>query len=86
VTRAVLSLSLCALSLALGLVCTFLQSSNYARADALDRLKRRCDLIEAGNEGIEAKIIARDFELERERDGETPADGAGRRGAKGPDR
>lgn len=85
-TRAVLSLALCGLSLALGLVCTFLQSSNYARADALDRLKRRSDLIEAGNEGIEAKIIARDFELQRERDGGEKEDGAGEREEWGPER
>ncbi len=71
-TRAVLSLLLCATLLGLGLVTVGIQSHNHQRAEALDDLKRKCDRIEAGNESLEAKILAREFALELE--GQVAAD------------
>ena len=65
-TRAVLSLSLCATLLGLGLVTVSIQSLNHQRAEVLDELKRESDQIEAGNESLEADILASEFALELE--------------------
>jgi hypothetical protein len=66
VTRAVLSLTVSAAALALGLATASIQSLNHRRAEELDDLKRRSDLVEAGNESLEAAILAREFDLELE--------------------
>lgn len=63
-TRAILSVLLCGLTLGLGLESARLQSENYAKAERLDALKRRCDLIEAGNEGLRFRIEQRLVEIE----------------------
>ncbi|MAF66156.1 MAG: hypothetical protein CMJ84_10935 [Planctomycetes bacterium] len=65
-TRAVLSLFLCAALLVLGLAAAGIQSRNHQQAEELDGLKRRCDLVGAGNESLEAAILAREFDLELE--------------------
>ena len=64
--RILLSVSLCGLSLGLGLESARLQSENYARGERLDDLKRRCDLLEAGNEGLRFRIERRLAEIELE--------------------
>ena len=65
-TRAVLSLSLCATLLGLGLVTVSIQSLNHQQGEVLDRKKRQNDWLEAGNETLEADILAREFALELE--------------------
>ena len=65
-TRPVLSFFLCSLALAMGLGTAWVQCWNHARADELDRTKRREDLLVAGNEELEAAILARLYALERE--------------------
>lgn len=67
--RILLSLSLCGLCLGLGLESARLQSANYAKANELDELKRRCDLIEAGNEALRFRIHQRLVEIECETPG-----------------
>jgi len=67
-TRALLSILVCGLCLGLGLVSVHLQSENYARAARLDEIKRRCDLIEAGNESLRFKINSRLRGLEEQVD------------------
>ncbi len=64
-TRILLSLFVSAAALAAGLGASCLQSENHAQADRLDWLHRQCDLVRAGNEGIEAEIMARHFDFER---------------------
>ena len=78
-TRALLSLGLCALCLGVGLFTANLQAENYARAAELDAKKRRCDLLEASNERAQFEINARLRGLERELYGEprSVADSAG---------
>ncbi len=49
-TRALLSILLCGLCAGLGLETARIQSQNHALAAALDLKKRKCDLLEAGNE------------------------------------
>ena len=63
-TRAVLSLLLIALCTAVGLVTTRVQSENHTKAWRLDHVKRRCDLVDAGNERLEAAVLARRYRLE----------------------
>ena len=65
-TRALLSLLVCGLCGAVGLATAFTQSDNYARAARLDELKRKCDLVEAGNESLRYQIRLRLAELDRE--------------------
>ncbi len=65
-TRALLSLSLCALCLGVGLYTANLQAENYARAAELDAKMRRCDLLEASNERAQFEINARLRGVERE--------------------
>ncbi len=64
--RIVLSLTLSGMCLGLGLESARLQSANYAKANELDELKRRCDLIEAGNEALRYRINRRLVEIELE--------------------
>jgi hypothetical protein len=64
-TRALLSIALCAGCLALGLLTSFQQAENHARAARLDEVKRRCDLLEAGNEALRYRIRRRRAELDR---------------------
>lgn len=64
--RALLSLLICGLCGAIGLATAFTQSENYARAARLDELKRKCDLVEAGNESLRYEIRLRLAELDRE--------------------
>jgi hypothetical protein len=73
-TRALLSVLLCGLTLGLGLESARLQSENYAKGEALDAQKRRCDLIEAGNEGLLFQIEQRLFQIEREEDNTIPTE------------
>ena len=63
-TRALLSIFLSGLCLWLGLFTVRTQAENHARAARLDETKRRCDLLEAGNERVEAQIgvLLRDIE------------------------
>ncbi len=64
--RILLSLSLSGMCLGLGLESARLQSANYAKANDLDELKRRCDLIEAGNEALRFRINQRLVEIDCE--------------------
>jgi len=64
--RALLSLLICSLCGAIGLATAFTQSGNYDRAARLDELKRKCDLVEAGNESLRYEIRLRMAELDRE--------------------
>lgn len=66
--RALLSVGLCAGCLTLGLMTAFQQAENHARGARLDELKRRCDLIEAGNEALRYRIRRRRAELDRAQD------------------
>lgn len=65
-TRSALSILVCAIALGVGLWTAWCQCWNHARADELDRMKRREDLMLAGNEELEAAILARLYALERE--------------------
>jgi hypothetical protein len=65
-TRIILSLTLSGMCLGLGLESARLQSANYAKANQLDELKRRCDLSEAGNEALRYRINRRLVEIELE--------------------
>lgn len=67
-TRSLLSFLLCGGCLALGLMASFQQAENLTRAAHLDDLKRRCDLLEAGNEALGYSIRRRLAELERAED------------------
>lgn len=64
--RALLSIAICILCLGLGLASAEVQAENHDRGARLDELKRRCDLIEAGNEILRYRIQLRFAELERE--------------------
>ncbi len=64
--RALLSIVLCGACLVTGLVTTHIQAENHALAAKLDRIKRRCDLIEAGNESLEYAICVQRGRIERE--------------------
>ena len=64
-TRALLSISICVLCVGLGLASARAQAQNHSRAASLDELKRRCDLIEAGNEALRYRIQMRHAEIER---------------------
>ncbi len=64
--RALLSLLICTLCGAIGLATAFTQSDNYDRAAQLDEQKRKCDLVEAGNESLRYQIRLRMAELDRE--------------------
>jgi len=65
VTRALLSTVICALCVGLGLASAQVQARNHERAARLDELKRRCDLVEAGNETLRFHIRVRLAEIER---------------------
>lgn len=64
--RALLSIVLCGACLVTGLVTTHVQAENHALAARLDLIKRRCDLIEAGNESLEYAICVQRGRIERE--------------------
>lgn len=63
--RALLSTVICALCVGLGLASAQVQARNHERAAHLDELKRRCDLVEAGNENLRYRIRVRLAEFER---------------------
>jgi hypothetical protein len=65
VIRTILSVVLSGACLAVGLWTTQIRAENHARAAHLDWIKRRCDLIEASNEGIEYSISIERGKLER---------------------
>ena len=65
-TRALLSFVICVLCVGMGLASAEVQSRNYSLAARLDEQKRKCDLIEAGNESLRFKIQMRLGEIERE--------------------
>jgi len=65
VTRALLSLFLSGLCLALGLFTVRTQAENHARAAWLDEIKRQCDLLEAGSERVDYQIRVLQGDLER---------------------
>jgi hypothetical protein len=58
VTRSLLALLLCALTLALGLWAALVQSENHARARDLAELQRQCEMIEAANAQAQAVVSA----------------------------
>ena len=64
-TRALLSILLSGLCLALGLFTVRTQAENHARAARLDEIKRQCDLLEAGNERVEYQIEVLRGDIER---------------------
>jgi len=57
--RALLSIAISGACLGLGLETARVQSENCACGARLDELKRRCDLLEAGAEGLRFRIDAR---------------------------
>ena len=61
--RALLSVTICGLCVGLGLETARVQSENYACADRLDETKRRCDLLEAGADGLRFEIDTRLSEI-----------------------
>ncbi|MFT7668764.1 MAG: hypothetical protein ACI8X5_001463 [Planctomycetota bacterium] len=65
-TRVVLSFLISALCVGIGLASAEVQSQNFARAARLDKLKRSCDLIEAGSESSSCWIQMRMSAIERE--------------------
>lgn len=65
-TRALLSFVICALCVGLGLWSAQVQAQNHARAAKLDESKRRCDLIEAGNEAKRYQIEVRVGKIRRD--------------------
>ena len=64
--RALLSVAICGLCVGLGLETARVQSENYAGGDRLDDIKRRCDLLEAGAEGLRFRIDKRLAEIDLE--------------------
>jgi hypothetical protein len=55
-TRTLLALGLCALTLALGLWAALIQCDNHARARDLAELQRQCEMIEAANAQAQALV------------------------------
>jgi hypothetical protein len=64
--RAVLSVMLCGACLGVGLFTSNLQAENYQAASELDRIKRKCDLLEASCERTQYEINVRLREVEHE--------------------
>lgn len=64
-TRALLSILLSGLCLGLGLFTVRTQADNHARAARLDEIKRKCDLLEAGNERMDYQIRVLLGDIER---------------------
>ncbi len=62
-TRAFLSLVICAVTLVVGLATGALQSRNHARATDLDTAKRECDLLEAQIQDLEAETMRQRYAL-----------------------
>lgn len=65
-TRLLLSLFVSSTALAVGLATTWIQSGNHARGQALDAQKREGDLIRAGNEGLTARLMQKQFEFDQD--------------------
>jgi hypothetical protein len=55
-TRALLVLLLCAVTLALGLCTALVQTDNHERAHALSQLQRECEMLEAANAQAETLV------------------------------
>ncbi len=64
--RTPLSVSLCALALALGIVTALLAARNRARAHSLDRLQQWCETFSRRNELWRATIAEEEWRLLRE--------------------
>ena len=64
-TRAILSLLLCGLCLAVGLYTAEVQAHNLAKGVELDRIKRECDLLEATSERAQFEVNRRLRHLEQ---------------------
>ncbi len=60
-TRAVLSLLVCVLALAIGLETARQCSRNHERAARLDKLKRECERLVAECGALEARLLEADF-------------------------
>lgn len=63
-TRAVLSLAVCALTLAFGLASAHVRCRNHALAAQLDVTKRECDRLEARIQGLEAETLRQRYRLQ----------------------
>ncbi len=63
-TRSVLSLLVCALTLAFGLATAHVRCRNHALAARLDATKRECDRLEARIQGLEAETLRQRYRLQ----------------------
>lgn len=71
-TRLLLSLFVSSTALAVGLATTWIQSSNHERGKQLDAIMRAGDLMRAGNEGLTARLMEKQFEFDRDQLGPQP--------------
>lgn len=63
-TRALLSILVCALALGMGLASAHVRCRNHARAAELDTTKRECDRLEARIQGLEAETLRQRYRLQ----------------------
>ena len=65
--RGALTLAVCVLSLATGLVTALVQSANRAEGIALDRIVQECSMVEAVNGSCMVDVLAQDLGPEDDR-------------------